>query len=91
MSYALAPKRVECPSGKVRHATERLALNALALAMYRAKYCNEPLREERRAYSCRKCSGWHLTSRADGAPLVRRRRGMSPARPSALIALDPPP
>jgi hypothetical protein len=48
-----------CPSGKVRHYDRIAAL--MALASVRGKGERRP-KDERRAYECPQCHGWHLTS-----------------------------
>lgn len=49
--------------GKVRFRTEHEALEALA----RGERSGSPKRAEQRAYWCRDCGGWHLTSQ--GLPI----------------------
>jgi cytochrome c553 len=56
---------VICPSGKTRYATERLAL--IVLTGVRARVALQigrgwSKRRESRAYRCKRCHGWHLTS-----------------------------
>jgi hypothetical protein len=83
---AYLPGAGACPSsGKYRHATEREALDTLAEVVKRRMRgggrdgwrTKEP---ECSAYECRRCGGWHLTSRARRStpisqPLPRGRRG----------------
>lgn len=47
--------------GKLRYADQHAALQALASCML-ANWRGEPKRRELRAYECRHCGGWHLTS-----------------------------
>lgn len=64
---AKAKRRERCgPTGKVRYRTEGCAREALTeLKRQRAV---DPLRDERRAYRCWGCGGWHLTKQPYGAP-----------------------
>lgn len=51
-----------CPSGKTRYRDELAA--RMVLAKTRAPGRRSSGREERRAYRCWQCAGWHLSSKA---------------------------
>lgn len=55
-----------CPSGKIRYCDRVAALIALSeLAVKRGRQKQRARLDERRAYRCQKCLGWHLTSYPD--------------------------
>lgn len=54
------------PTGKVRYKSQGAAREALK-ALRRLRK-TEPIHEERRAYRCWGCGGWHLTRQEYGAP-----------------------
>lgn len=54
--------RGNCPSGKLRFATRKAALESLA----RAKRDPSPKRAEYREYLCDRCGGFHLASHEPG-------------------------
>ncbi|WP_327335177.1 hypothetical protein [Streptomyces anulatus] len=49
-----------CPTGKQRFRDDFEA----KLALLRVTTSNSPRRQEKRAYHCPHCHGWHLTSQA---------------------------
>lgn len=54
--------RRKCSTGKVRHATEAVALEALARVRRDRIATGDPDPPESRIYICARCNGWHLTS-----------------------------
>ena len=61
------PLRAACPTGKKRYDTETAADWALAHAID-VHTLEGRAKVERRAYSCDRCAGWHLTSRTTHRP-----------------------
>ena len=59
-------KKRNCPSGKVRYRSEDHASTALSeIRAARQFHDADPERVESRYYYCRRCNGWHLTSRPE--------------------------
>ncbi len=54
-----------CPTGKVRYPDEERARDALASTLLARVLRDDQRRRETRAYACRDCRGWHLTSTPD--------------------------
>jgi hypothetical protein len=52
---------VPCKTGKIRYRDELAA--KIALANTKRTRGSRSLKEEKRAYRCPHCTGWHLTSR----------------------------
>ena len=57
-------KKRNCPTGKIRYRNEEHASDALAdIRLARRNADADPEATESRYYYCRRCNGWHLTSR----------------------------
>lgn len=54
-----------CKTGKTRYRTERIAKAVLTDCLIKQAFNERTKRRERRAYECRFCGGWHLTSKPE--------------------------
>lgn len=55
---------IKCPSGKIRHRSEAIAIEALIRVRKHRIEINDPADHESHIYPCRQCDGWHLSSKA---------------------------
>lgn len=60
----------QCATGKVRFRDHDEAVQALWNAHVLRQIEGNTERQERRAYECRRCNGWHLTSQPNKSALV---------------------
>lgn len=73
-------------SGKLRFRDKQEALNAVHAALVSRQFAevdgSTTTRQERRAYSCASCHGWHITSQESwgGQPPTQTGAGLIPAR-----------